>query len=103
LVDSTKEDGMTEVERLEHASVIADARLGVAEELSWFIAFLGAVVVHMKESNWFFTMPAFIALYMFFTHTYKKKAKKAEDDWYRAGKFGKYMVPYEPSDSRTSD
>lgn len=82
---------MDEVERLERLSAIADARLGVAEELGWFIASLLAVIVYLKmDSSWLAALVAFVGSYYVATYGYRRNAAKAEDAYFRAGDLGKY-------------
>ncbi len=86
-------------QNLEHLSEVADARLGVAEHLGWIIALLLATVIHMKYDIWFFTIPAFIATYIFVIVGFKRDATKAEKAYFQAAKLGDYAVFDNSSDS----
>lgn len=83
---------MTETD-LQHQSEIADARLEVAEQLWWPIAILAAAVVYLKWDNWFLIVAAIVAVYFLVTHQYRRAADKAEDEYFRAAKLGKYFLP----------
>ena len=79
----------TELE-FEHRSQIADAKLGVAEDLGWLVAILFAVVVHQKWESWLFTIMAAIVSYISAIYKYRKDSLKAEDEYYQIANLGKY-------------
>ena len=81
--------GMTETE-LKCQSDLADARLGVAEELWWPMAILAAIAIHMQWDNWLLTAASVIAVYFLVTHRYRRAADKAEDEYFRVAHLGKY-------------
>ncbi len=85
---------MTDVSELEEASKIADAELGVAEELGWGLAGLAAIIVHIKVDNWWLTVASFGLAYWLITLRYRRRSAAAEDAYYRAAKLGKYVEPH---------
>lgn len=76
-------------EELQHKSEIADARLGVAEELGWPIAFLAGVAVHFQWGSWIAAIAAAIMAYWLATYRYRRSAAKAEDSYFRQAGLGK--------------
>lgn len=80
----------TELE-LKVASELADAELGVAEELGWPIGLLVAISAHLYVHNWWLTIPAAFAAYYAATYKYRREAKKAEDRYFRFAGLGKYV------------
>lgn len=84
---------MNDIDRLERLSAIADARLGVAEELGWVIALLLAVVVHQRFDSWLWSIAAFIGSYVLVVMVFRKESDRAEDEYYRAAGLGKYVKP----------
>lgn len=82
---------MSDEAELEKASKLADAELGVAEELGWVLAALAAGIVHIKVDNWWVTVAAFGIAYWLVTLRYRKRSAAAEDAYYRAAKLGKYV------------
>ena len=80
---------MTETE-LQHQSDLADARLGVAEELWWPMTIVTAVAAHLKWDNWFLTIAVVVAVYFLVTYRYRRAADKAEDEYFRVARLGKY-------------
>jgi|RifCSPlowO2_12_1023861.scaffolds.fasta_scaffold81255_3 uncharacterized membrane protein len=83
---------MTETE-LQHESELADARLGVAEELWWPMAIVTATGAHLKWDNWFLTIALVVAVYFLVTYRYRRAADKAEDEYFRVARLGKYTSP----------
>ena len=81
---------MTTEEQLQHRSEMADARLGVAEELGWFVVLLVVAVVQLKWDTWVGGMAVAAFAYYFLTLSYRRSAAKAEDDYFRAAHLGKY-------------
>ena len=75
---------------LQHRSEIADARLGVAEELCWFVLILVVAVVQLKWDTWMGGIAAGAFSYYFFTLSYRRAAAKAEDEYFKAAHLGKY-------------
>lgn len=79
-----------EESELRHLSEIADAELGVAENLGWWGAiFLAGGVA--QRWNWWIGIPLGLLWYYIITRRYRTKQAKAEDDYYRAAKLGKYV------------
>ncbi|MDE2000741.1 MAG: hypothetical protein KGI91_01590 [Burkholderiales bacterium] len=75
---------------LRQRSEIADARLGVAEELVWFIAFLIAYVANQHLDSVIASLAIFALTYFAVTAPYRSQAKTAEDTYFRVAKLGKY-------------
>ena len=86
-------------QELEKLSQIADAELGVAEELGWAIAILAASAVHLKWESWLLTIAAAIGSYILAVYRYRKGAAVAEDNYYRSAGLGKYVVKREKYDA----
>lgn len=63
---------------LDYQSKIADAELGVAEELGWHIAIFAGLSVHLQWENWLVTIATSIFMYVLSIHKWRKKASKAE-------------------------
>ena len=85
-------------EELQHKSEIADARLGVAEELGWPIVFLAGVAVHFQWGGWVAAIAAAIVAYWLATYRYRRSAAKAEDAYFRQAGLGKYALKRGESD-----
>lgn len=77
-------------QELEHLSAIADARLGVAEELVWPIVILTWAAVHLKWDSWILAAVITVAVYFLVTTPYRRAAAKAEDAYFRQAGLGKY-------------
>jgi type II secretory pathway component PulF len=77
--------------QLRIASELADARLGVAEELGWSIAFLVATAAHLAWGSWLLTIGLAIAGYFLATYRYRRDSALAEDRYYRFAGLGKYL------------
>jgi hypothetical protein len=75
---------------LEHASQLADARLGVAEELGWLTATLAATTAHLYWGSWPLSLSVFAATYYGVTFRYRRLSQRAEDAYNRAAGLGKY-------------
>jgi|APLak6261671146_1056082.scaffolds.fasta_scaffold27798_1 hypothetical protein len=83
---------MTETE-LHHQSELADARLEVAEELWWPIAFLAATTLHLKWGNWLLDVIAIVGIYFLVVRRYRRAARNAEDEYFRVAQLGQYAIP----------
>jgi uncharacterized membrane protein len=83
---------MTETE-LQHQSELANARLGVAEELWWPMAIVAAAAAHLKWDDWFLTIAVVVAAYFLVTYRYRRAADKAEDEYFRVARLGKHASP----------
>ena len=83
---------MDKVEELQHESELADARLGVAEELGWAIAFLAGLVVYLKWDTWMGGIATGVGAYWLATFQYRRAAAKSEDEYFREAKLGKYVA-----------
>jgi hypothetical protein len=90
---------MEEAERLERLSEIADAKLGVAEDLRWIIAVLVAALVYERTDHSFiYAAVAFVAAFALTVYEFREAATKAEDAWLRATSLGKYAPRAETTD-----
>lgn len=76
---------------LERRSELADAKLGVAEDLAWAVAVLAAIATHLKWESWLFTVPVAIAAYFIATFSYRREASKAENEYFRSAGLGKHV------------
>lgn len=74
---------------LEWLSKLADARLGVAEELGWYAAIAIAVAIGLKL-EWWAGVVALYPVYYVVTLQYRKTAERAEDAYFRHAKIGRY-------------
>jgi hypothetical protein len=75
---------------LERASELADARLGVAEDLGWPVALLSGLLVLIKFDSWLLALAGAVATYFLATWRYRRGAEAAEDKYFRAAGLGKY-------------
>jgi len=78
-----------QISDLEHVSNLADARLGVAEELGWYAAVATAVALGLKW-EWWVGVVALFPVYYFITLRFRTAAAKAEDAYFRDAKIGRY-------------
>lgn len=76
-------------DELEVASKIADARLGVAEELGWYAAIAAAMLVGLKL-EWWAGVVALYPVYYILTLRYRNAASAAEDAYFRHARIGRY-------------
>lgn len=78
---------------LEQKSKIADAELGVAEELGWGIALLAGAVGYLKADSWLVAIAVGVAAYYLSTLRYRRRSAAAEDSYFKAAKLGKHIEP----------
>lgn len=78
---------------LEDASKLADAELGVAEDLGWVIALLAACTAYLASGHWLLILGAGVIAYWLATTRYRRRAAAAEDAYFKVAKLGKYMSP----------
>jgi hypothetical protein len=81
---------LSEVE-LQHQCEVADAELGVAEELGWAVAALAGLAAHLKLETWLVTVPIAIGAYVLSIYRYRRRAATADDNYYRVTGLGKYV------------
>ena len=86
------------ISELERLSEVADAALGVAEELGYTVALLAGLAAHLRWGSWLITVPAAVVAYVLSTYRYRRRADKAEDAYFRAAKLGKYSEERQRSD-----
>lgn len=84
---------------LEHASNLADARLGVAEQFSYPLAFFVALAAYLKWESWLLSVPTFALVFWLSIQSYRKASDEAEDAYYKAAKLGNYSKAMRPEDS----
>jgi len=89
---------MNHDEALQHDSELADARLGVAEELGWAVAFLAGLIVYLKWDTWMGGIAGGVAAYWLATFQYRRAAAKAEDAYFRQAGLGRYAGRRSESD-----
>ena len=80
-----------EATELRVASEIADARLGVAEELAWPLALVAAVAAHLAVGSWLITVPIGVSAYYVATFKYRRESAAAEERYNRVAGLGKYF------------
>ena len=83
---------MATEQELQHLAELADARLGVAEDFGWIVAALALLLVQLKWDTWIGGIAAAVVSYVFATHTYRRGAAKAEDEYFKAARLGKYST-----------
>ncbi|MBE0548209.1 MAG: hypothetical protein IH627_11270 [Rubrivivax sp.] len=81
---------MEEHDTLRLAAELADAELGVAEELAWPLAVFAAIAAHLKWQSWLITVACAASAYCLAIYRYRRKQAKAEDAYFRAASLGKY-------------
>jgi hypothetical protein len=79
-----------EVVELQRASAMADARLNAAEQMGWLVAVFGGAVVWLAL-NWWLALIAFYPIYWFSTSPFRREAFKAEENYFKAAKIGRYI------------
>lgn len=77
---------------LQHKSEIADARLGVAEEMAWPLALMGGTAAYLALSSWLLSAGVAIAVYVVACFRYRREADRAEDAYHRVARIGKYSA-----------
>lgn len=84
---------MTQIEELEKSAEIELARLGVAEDLAWWIAIFAAVAAYSRWDSWLLALAIVFGGYFLITYPYRKRESAAEDAHHRAAGLGKYYQP----------
>lgn len=84
---------------LQRHSELADAKLGVAEELGWIIAILAGVSSYLKLQSWLAGVAVAAVAYFLVTYRYRQQAAAAEDAYFRAAGLGKYSRSIEAHDA----
>ena len=84
---------MTQIEELERQAEIELARLGVAEDLAWWIALFAAVVAYIRWDSWLLALAIVFGGYFLVTYPYRKRESAAENAYHRAAGLGKYYLP----------
>ncbi len=69
---------------------LADAKLGVAEDLGWVTAGFGAVAMYLLLESWLAAIGTFIAIYWLATYRYRRAERAATGAYERATGTGKY-------------
>lgn len=75
---------------LQRASELADAQLGVAEELGWPLAILALASAHLFWSNWLVSLVVAVGSYYLAILKYRRRSAAAEDKYFQAARLGKY-------------
>lgn len=87
---------MSAEKELEHRVEIADAKLGVAEDLGWIIGLLAGLVVYLKWQSWFLAIPTVPVIYFLVTYRFRKDSDHCEDEYHRAAGIGRYSRQQQP-------
>ena len=95
-------DELDPVLQLNIKSQLADAKLGVAEHLSWPLAGFAATTIYMAFESWLLGVGVFAGLYFLATLKYRRDSAASEDEYYRAAGLGKYYVAKQASDGAES-
>jgi len=74
---------------VEHRMELADAKLGVAEDLGWVAAGFAAVAMYLLLESWLAAIGAFVVIYLIATYRYRREKKAATDAYKRATGAGK--------------
>ncbi|MYN05568.1 hypothetical protein GTP41_26095 [Pseudoduganella sp. DS3] len=77
---------------LELKSMLADTRLGVAEELGWTCAIFAALGLYAFFHSLFITIVGFGLAYYLVTLRYRRAANSAEDEFHKHAGIGKYSA-----------
>jgi hypothetical protein len=91
---------MNEMAELEKASEIADARLGVAEDFSWYVSILLACLVLQQWDSWLLAVVSWVIGYFVCVYQYRKKSDVAEDAYMKASKTGRYCEEPKKTDQQ---
>ena len=84
---------------LEIACKVAGAKLGVAEQLRWPLAMLGAATAYGYSQSWLVAIGVFAAVYWLATYPYNKEYEAAWEQYEKATGPGKYYVPLKKDSS----
>jgi type II secretory pathway component PulF len=76
---------------LQQKSEIADAELGVAEELGWGVAAFAGIATYLKWESWLLALIVFILAYGISIYRYRRRAAMAEDLYFKSAGLGKYV------------
>jgi len=82
---------LTAEQGLQHRLEIADAELGVAEELGWTLAFFAGLSAYFAWDKWYVALAIFVGAYVLAIYRYRRRASVAEDEYYRVAHLGKYV------------
>ena len=83
----------------ERACDIADARLGVVEDLRWYIAFLLSCCVYLRWDSWIGAVLIYWVPIFLLPHFYAKESDAAHDQLERLTGTGKYWKGNASNDS----
>lgn len=87
---------MNQESELERKSEIADAQLGVAEDLAWPISTLSGMLAKHYADSWLVAIVIALGVLFLVIYPYRKRADQCEDEYFKLAKLGKY---YQPVDS----
>ncbi len=79
-----------DLEAIHHRMELADAKLGVAEDLGWVTAGFGAVAMYLLLESWLAAIGASALIYVVAIYKYRKDEKAATDAYERATGTGNY-------------
>jgi len=78
-----------ELKAIKHRSELADAKLGVAQDVGWVAAGFAAVAIYLLLDSWLAGIGAFVGIYMAATFRYRKEVRAATDAYEKATGTGK--------------
>jgi len=78
---------------LDIACRVAGAKLGVAEQLRWPLATLGATSAYAYSQSWLVAIGVWLAVFWLVAYQYDKEYEAAWDQYEKATGSGKYYVP----------
>jgi hypothetical protein len=91
-------DKLDALTRLNIESELANARLGVAEDLGWLLAIVAAIASHLAFHSWAITIGIGLATYYFCTLKFRRESATADDRYQHAAGLGKYYQRQPGSD-----
>ena len=91
-------DELDPVLQLNIRSQLADAKLGVAENLSWPLAGFAATTTYLAFESWLLGAGVFACLYILATLKYRRDSAASEDEYHRAAGLGRYYVAKQAND-----
>lgn len=84
---------MTPEEQAEKNLDLAMARLGVAEDLSWWIGILTGYLIHLKWASLALSVAAGAVLWFLVRYPYNRNYEAASEAYERVTRTGRYYSP----------
>lgn len=93
MLSRTRRTNVPNESDLDIACKVAGAKLGVAEEMRWPLAILGAAAAYGYSQSWLVAIGVWVAVYWVATYPYNKEYEEAWDQYEKATGTGKYYAP----------